>query len=107
MEEDNYDDEKSSALIVFKLALKDLKNDDITINIKGLSDLVKKKEYLHQFTSYFEKIVDSIGFVLQKLCVNPSNVDDLDVNYHLHKKVLTLIETIIEDDARLLVIASN
>ena len=107
MEDENSDEEKNSILVIFKMVLKDLKNDDITVNIKGLHDLNNKKMYLHEFPSCLSKIVDSIGFVLQKLCVNPDNVDDLDVNYHFHKKVLKLIESIVEEDRSLASVASN
>lgn len=100
------EDAKKAVLAVFRQALRDLKNDDTAVNIKGLNDIVSKKEHFHDFKAYYERIIDSLGYLLQKICVKADDVDDLDVNYLVHKKILTLIEIIIEDEKSTTIVAS-
>ena len=62
---DDHDSEDAKKA-VFRQALRDLKNDDTAVNIKGLNDIVSKKEHFHDFKAYYEKIIDSLGYLLQK-----------------------------------------
>lgn len=104
MEETKVDE---SLLNIFKTVLKDLKNDDIIVNIKGLNDLIQLKEHFSEYLVYYEKIIECIGYILQKLCVRPDNIDDLEIEYNLHKKALSLIENIVVSAKELLSIAAS
>jgi hypothetical protein len=103
------DDNESTLPNIFKTVLKDLKNDDIIINIKGLNDLIPLREHFSDKNNliYFEKTTECIGFILQKLCVRPDNIDDLEIEYNLHKKVLSYIENIVISSSEILSIAAS